>query len=304
MPPTPFRFAVQALDYGNREALIDLAQTAEKLGYDEVFTADHVGMADPIIPLTIAAESTTRLRLGPLVLNNELHHPVLLARTIATADRLTGGRMILGIGTGYLQSEHDATGIELRAPSQRVSRFEESLIIVRSLLTEGSASYSGSYHRVEVDDLGIRPVQDAVPILIGGHGRRVVSVAGRYADIFQFTGLTHGPGGVPAPGGFAIDSVEQRNRWLIEAACDRLPHIERSALIQGTAVGDGAATEMQAAVDRTGLDRTVIEQTPFLLMGSVEQIVDKVERLREDLGISHFVVRDAEGFAPVVDRLA
>ena len=102
--PRPFRFALQGRNLGNRDALIELARQAEALGYDELFSFDHIGTVDPFIPLVVAAEATTRLRVGPLVLNNELHHPALLARTAATVDKLIGGRLVLGLGTGYTQS--------------------------------------------------------------------------------------------------------------------------------------------------------------------------------------------------------
>ena len=88
----PFRFALQGRNLGDREALVAAARQAESLGYEELFSFDHIGTVDPFIPLMVAAEATTRLRVGPLVLNNELHHPALLARTAATVDRLTGGR--------------------------------------------------------------------------------------------------------------------------------------------------------------------------------------------------------------------
>jgi probable F420-dependent oxidoreductase len=299
----PYRFSVQSLDFGNREALVGLARRAEALGYDELCTAVHVGAPDPLAPLLVAAEATTSLRLGPLVLNNELHHPVLLARWFATADQLSGGRMILGIGTGYQQSEHDAAGIELRPPPRRVERLEESLLVLRSLLDDGRASFAGQHHTIEVDDLGTRPVQAKVPFLIGGNGRQVVGIAGRHADIFQFTGLIHGPGGTPAAGAFDLDSLRQRARWLAEAAGERDDQIERSALVQSVQVGGNVEDQVAEIVERTGLDRSTIEETPFAMVGSVEQLVDKIERRRRDLGITHYVIRDAEMFAPVKERL-
>jgi probable F420-dependent oxidoreductase len=300
----PFRFALQGRDFDDRDELIAMARQAEALGYEELYSYDHIGAVDPFVPLLLAAEATTRLRVGPLVLNNEFHHPALLARTAATVDRLSGGRLVLGIGTGYTQAEHDAIGLLLREPGPRVDRFEESVIAIRALLDTGAADFDGTHQHLAVDDLGVRPVQDHVPLLIGGHGRRVVGIAGRHADIFQFTGLTHGEGGQPSPGGFAIDEVRLRATWLAEAAGDRLDQIERSTLVQLTHVGPGAAEETQATVERFDLTAGLVEQTPFLLIGSLEEIVDKLERLREDVGISHVVVRDAEGFAPVVAALA
>jgi probable F420-dependent oxidoreductase len=300
----PFRFAVQATDLGDREQVVAAARQAEELGYEELWSYDHLGTVDPFVPLVVAAEATTRLRVGPLVLNNELHHPGLLARTAATVDRLTGGRLVLGVGTGYAQQEHDALGIELRPPRPRVERLEESLTALRALLTDGAVSMEGRHHRLSIDDLGVRPVQSRVPILVGGHGPRVVRLGARLADIFQFTGLTHGLDGAPEPGGFPVESVAERARWLGEAAGGRDGDIERSVLVQRTHIGSGAERVVEEAARRLGVDREVVMSTPFLLLGSVEQVVEELESLRERLGISHVVVRDAEGFAPVVAALA
>jgi probable F420-dependent oxidoreductase len=300
-----FRFALQQLALDDAGLIATAARRAEVLGYDELFTFDHLGAVDPFVPLVVAAAATTTLRLGPLVLNNELHHPVLLARTAATVDRMTGGRLVLGIGTGYAQAEHDAAGIPLRPPGPRVDRLRECVGAVRSLLDDGRFHADGDHHQIHVDDLGVRPMQPRVPLLIGGHGRRVVRLAGEHADIFQFTGLEHGPDGRLIPAGFAPDAVERRARWLDEATADRADPPERSVLVQQTVVGDRSvvAAGRAALIASYGMDEAFIDATPFVLAGSVEQIIDELETRRERLGISHVVVRDAEGFAPVVDAL-
>jgi probable F420-dependent oxidoreductase len=304
--PRPFRFALQAMDLADHDRIVATARRAEALGYDELWSYDHVGTVDPFVPLVVAAEATTTLRVGPLVVNNELHHPVLLARTAATVDRLSGGRLVLGMGTGYMQSEHDATGIELRAPGRRVDRLAESLAALRSLLDTGACVLDGEHHRLAVERLGVTPVQARVPILLGGHGRRVVGLGGRYADVFQFTGLTHGEGGQPTPGGFALADVAERARWLSEAtarAGRAAEDVERSLLIQVGHVGADAGPFLAETATQFGVDVAFLEETPFVLAGSVEQIVDKLSRLRERLGTSHVVVRDVEAFAPVVAAL-
>ncbi len=302
--PRAFRFAVQALDLSDREKIVSSARLAEQLGYEEFYSYDHLGAVDPFTPLVVAAEATSTLRVGPLVLNNEFHHPALLARQAATVDRLTRGRLVLGMGTGYAQSEHDAMDIELRPPGPRVDRLEESLVALRTLLDEGAVEMDGDHHRLSVENLGVRPEQAHVPILLGGHGRRVVEIGGRLADIFQFTGLTHGPDGAPEPDGFGIDAITERVGWLAEAAGDRDDSVELSALVQATSVGEGADRAIDQAAERLGITPAMLESTPFLLFGSVEQLVDELEARREKLGISHIVVRDAEGFAPVVAALA
>ena len=303
----PFRFAVQTGPFDDAQALPEFARHVESLGYDELYSYDHIGVVDPFVPLMVAAGATERLRVGPLVLNNEFHQPALLARTAATVDRLTGGRLVLGWGTGYMQHEHDAIGLELRAPGPRVTRFGESLEVVRSLLDTGACDFDGEHHHVHLEALGVRPANEHVPFLIGGHGRRVVSLAGRFADIFQYTGLHHGEGGVPNGGGFAIEHVIERSRWLTDAADaagDRNDAIERSILVQLTHVGDGADAALDAAVERFRMDRDVVERTPFALIGSVAQVVDELEGLREQIGVSHVTIRDVDGFAPVVAALA
>ena len=301
----PFRFAIQALAFSEADEVRAFARQVEDLGYAELYSYDHIGAPDPFLPLVLAAEATTTLRLGTLVLNNEFHNPVLLARAAATLDRLSGGRLVLGMGTGYMQWEHDASAIPLRPPGRRVTRFGESLAILRSLLDTGAAKLAGDEASAAVEDLGVRPVQARVPFLVGGHGRRVVGLAARHADIFQFTGLTHEPGtGMPGPGGFARAEIETRRRWLEEAAAERLGEIDLSALVQITHVGDDAGAVAESAAANLGGDPELLAGTPFALIGSKSQVIDKLHALREELRIHHFVVRDAPGFAPIVAALA
>src|SRR6476659_6903303 len=186
----PFRFALQMMTLAEPADIAAAAAAAGALGYEQLFSYDHLGAVDPFVPMMVAAAAAPGLRVGPLVLNNELHHPALLARTAATVDRMTGGRLVLGLGTGYAKDEHDKIGLELRAPGPRVTRFGESVEIIRSLLDDDSAHVHGEHHTIALDKLGVRPIQARVPILLGGFGRRVVSIAARFADIFQFPGLS------------------------------------------------------------------------------------------------------------------
>jgi probable F420-dependent oxidoreductase len=299
----PFRFAVQKRTFDDPNEIGQFACHVESLGFEELYSYDHIGTVDPFVPLIPAALATERLRVGPLVLNNELHQPALLARTAATVDRMIGGRLVLGLGTGYAEDEHQAIGLELRPPGPRVTRFGECVEIVRSLLDTDAAHVSGIHHTIELDALGVRPVQAHVPFLIGGFGKRVVTIAARYADIFQFTGLSDLPGGRVGAGGFSIDQVIERGRWLTDAAGDRDGDIERSALVQMIEVGDDVS-DAAAIGERFEIDPAIVAGTPFVLSGSVEQLIDKLERTRQTTGISHYVVRDPDLMAPVVAALA
>lgn len=298
----PFRFAVQKRNFDDPDEIAEFARHVEALGYDELYSYDHVGAVDPFVPLLPAALATERLKVGPLVLNNELHHPALVARTAATLDRMTGGRLVLGIGTGYSEAEHRMLGLELRAPAPRVDRFGESVAIVRALLDHGAVDHHGEHLTVTIDDLGVRPTADRLPILVGGFGRRVLGIAAQFADIVQFTGLGSGDGGRITADGFAIETVVERADWLTEAAADRNGEIERSALVQMVAVGDDAPSDPDLA-SRFETAEGVVAESPFVLAGSVERIIDKLERIRERTGISHYVVRDPDAFSPIRDAL-
>jgi alkanesulfonate monooxygenase SsuD/methylene tetrahydromethanopterin reductase-like flavin-dependent oxidoreductase (luciferase family) len=175
--------------------------------------------------------------------------------------------------------------------------------ILRDLLDRGAADFDGEHHAVHLESLGVRPVQERVPFLIGGFGRRVIGIAARFADIVQFTGLTDKADGSLEAGGFAIDAVTERAGWLSDMAGDREPEIERSALVQVVAVGDGIASDEELG-RQYDLDAATIADSPFVLAGSVERLVDKLERIRERTGISHYVIRDPDAFAPVLDALA
>ncbi|MEM8709157.1 MAG: TIGR03621 family F420-dependent LLM class oxidoreductase [Actinomycetota bacterium] len=298
-----FRFGLQFRATAEPDVVRSSAKAAESLGYVDLWSSDHIGAADPFLPLQFAADVAPTIEVGPLVLNNEFHHPAMIARTAASLDQLTGGRFVLGLGTGYAQDEHDATSIPLRPRGARVTRFGETLEVVRALLDDGACTFDGEHHTIAIDDLGVRPAR-RVPILVGGHGKRVVGLAGRFADRFQFTGLTFDADGNLSPGGFVADELDIRRDWLLEAAGDRIDDIERSALVQRLMIGDDTADVRLETAEAFGMSPEQLDDCPFALIGSVEQVVDKLERLRERLGITHYVVRDAEQFAPVVAALS
>lgn len=300
----PFRFAVQVHERSDPQAIAESARMCEDFGYQEFYSSDHIGKSDPFIPLVVAAAATRSLRVGPLVINNELHNPVLLARTAASVDQMSEGRLVLGMGTGYAEEEHAGADIELRSPGPRVTRFSESLHAIRSLLDTGACHVDGQHVRIAIDDLGLPTRQSSVPFLIGGHGKRVVGVAARHAQIFQFTGLGRGEGGMPTASGFAIEDIDQRARWLTEAAGSRDSEIERSILVQKTDLSGSSAQLQSGAAEEFEVPQEVVGATPFILLGSVNEVAEKLQSLRDRIGVSHVVIRDARGFAPVVAKLA
>lgn len=300
----PFRFSYQSLRVTSRAEWQELARTVEGLGFSTLHSADHVGAPDPWLPLLSAAEATTSLRVGPLVMNLALHHPALLARSAATLDLVTGGRLELGLGTGWAQPEHDATGIPLGSPAERVDRFEAALQVALSLLTTGSSSSVGPVV-ADIAALGVTPVQRPhPPVLVGAHGRRMIRLAARHAQVVQLTGLVPTELGGIAPGGFARADIAQRVAWLRADAGNRWDELELSALVQVTTVTDDPGPVLAEVASSVGLPPEIVDESPFVLVGPVGRIVDKLERLRDELGISYVTVRALHDFAPVIEALA
>lgn len=288
-----------------------MGRRAEALGYDILLTADHVtpGTPPPLLPLVTVAEATERLRVGTFVLNNDLHHPVLLARQAAMLDVLSDGRFELGLGAGHMRSEYDAIGVDFDAGAVRVERLEESVAVITATWRGGEISFRGRHHRVQGEVLHSRPVQQPrPPLLIGGNGRRILSLAAREASIVGLAGLTAADGGIQ-PDGFTRDGARQRINWLREAAPDRFDDLELNALVQHvelTVDSTGAAEALAERWRKWGLDAADLRASPYLLVGDEHSLVNHLTGLREELGISYFTVFEhaMDDLAPVVAQLA
>jgi alkanesulfonate monooxygenase SsuD/methylene tetrahydromethanopterin reductase-like flavin-dependent oxidoreductase (luciferase family) len=174
--------------------VLAVAQHAEATGWDRCYVADHFvgggGGSKPLTPgylestavLSALALATSHLRIGALVFGMTYRHPAVLANWAATADILSDGRLVLGIGAGWQQNEHAQYGIELGQPGQRIERLAEAIRVLRGLLTEERTSFDGRYYRVRDAICDPKPVQARVPLLIGGSGDRMLGLVAREAD--------------------------------------------------------------------------------------------------------------------------
>ena len=136
---------------------------------------------------------TRRIRLGVLVTSNTFRHPALLLKSAVTVDHLSGGRLILGPGTGWHEGEHRRYGIPLPPPSERVDRLEEALEVITRLMAAQTTSYEGSYYQLHDAHLEPRPVQrPRIPILVAAHRPRMLRIAARYADQWNTFVELHG----------------------------------------------------------------------------------------------------------------
>ena len=305
----PFRFGVNVWGAGSRAEWSDKARRAEELGYSVLTVPDHLaGIFAPMPALMSAAAATKRLRVGTNVLNNDFRHPVLVAREAATADLLTDGRLQVGLSAGHMKSEYDEAGLRFDVGATRVERLAEAVTIVKSLLDGEEVTLAGRYYRVSGHKIHLRPVQRPhPPILIGGNGRQLLTLAAKEADIVGLSGITfrHG-GGERDLSGWRTAGVDQRVQLVREAAGDRYDLLELNALVQTVVVTDNRRQAAEELARRwTQLSPAEILESPYVLIGTVDQQVEDLQARRERWGISYYVIFEPhmEALAPVVAKL-
>src|SRR5262249_19747663 len=179
----PFRFGAVYFDC---EDWTERARRVEALGYATLLLGEHPmgGGPSPLIALMAAAKATTTLRLGTHVLANDFRNPVLLAQDVATLDILSGGRFELGLGSGWLHYDYASLGIPFDRPGARVGRLAEAVMLIKRLLQEEETTFSGDYYQVQGARVAPKPAQQPrPPIMVGGGGRRILSLAAHEADI-------------------------------------------------------------------------------------------------------------------------
>ena len=187
----PFRFGVHAAVAPTMSAWRDQARMAEGLGYSTLYVSDHLdAQFGPLVATTVAAEATSTLHVGPVVLNNDLRHPVVLAKEIATLGLAAEGRVEVGLGAGWLRSDYEQAGIEFDEPAVRVDRLAESLAVMKTLWSEGEATSAGTHYTVRDARCDPRPASPP-RVIVGGGSRRILTVAARTRG---HRGREHQPG--------------------------------------------------------------------------------------------------------------
>jgi probable F420-dependent oxidoreductase len=254
------------------------AREVEDLGYDILQVPDHLGQMAPFPALVAAADMIT-IRLGTYVLNSGVSSPAYLARDVADTFRLTDGRLELGLGAGYVPDEFAAAGLPFGTPGSRRRRLEEVLTGMRELLAA-------------------EPDTPQPPVMVAGAGDRILSLAGRTADIVSF----------PITAGFGASTPERalatRVQHVREAAGDRAGKIELNLFVAG--VGQRVADiDLSVISTATGLSAEHLAELPGVLVGSPGQIAETLLRYRKEFGITYISVLEdhMRQFADVIQLL-
>jgi probable F420-dependent oxidoreductase len=278
-----------------------MARRAEELGYDSIWVGDHLLYRRPGEPeargpwecwslLAALAAATDRVELGPLVASTSFHAPAMLAKKAATVDEISGGRLILGLGAGWNETEYSAFGFPF---DHRISRFEEAFTIIRTLLTDGAIDFEGTFYTVrdcELRPRGPRPA--GPPILLGSSGERMLAIGAPHIASWNawYADTGNRPAGVAA----LRDRVDAAAR-----AAGRDPaEIERTvAVLVGLTGGAGRLqgdTGQQGIEPLRGTPETMAEE----LRAYAREGIGHVQLVLDPIGLGSI-----EEFAPVLELL-
>ncbi len=309
-PHRPFRFGVQVSKTTTAAEWIELARRAEGTGYDVLTMPDHfTDQLAPVPALMAAASATTTLRVGALVFDNDYKHPVVLAKELATMDLLSDGRTEIGLGAGWMISDYEQAGMQYDPPKVRIDRFVEGLAIIKGVMHDGPFSFAGEHYTVTNYEGHPKPVQRPVPpILIGGGGKRVLSLAAREADIIGINGtLTAGVVGPEALSTMTAESVDEKVAIVADAAAraGRLGDIEMNIRTFFVKVTNDRQKTVDGISQMFGVPREMIDASPFALIGSAESCIEQLLERRERWGFSYTIVgaENIDECAPVVAAL-
>lgn len=289
-----FRFGFTVDSPGSQRELAQICGTAEAWGYDVVLAVDHLGpeRSSPFSVLVAAAYASERLRVGTHVLNIGYWNPSILAREVATAVRLSEGRLELGIGSGIVKAQYDAARIPWQPFQERMDRLNATIDEVEKLLSTEHG-------------LGLPP------LMVGGSSDRALGIAAEHADIASFGGRYQVPGEPPGTLRFVTPAEADKGVEFLRArAGSRADEIETNSFILHVEVTDdrhAAAERIAAARDPHFLvqDAQHALETPFMLLGTEEEIARQLIEGRERYGFSYITVRrpHMELFGPIIERV-
>jgi probable F420-dependent oxidoreductase len=313
--PRKFRFAVHTSAAPDGPTWADEARRYEDLGFSTLLLRDHFDdQLGPIAAMTAAAAATSRLRVGCLVFDNDYRHPLVLAKELATIDLLSGGRVDVGIGAGWMAPDYEQAGIPFDPPGTRVSRMIEAVRIMKGLFADGPLDFAGEHYTITGHEGLPKPVQRPhPPIMIGAGGERLLRFAAREADIIGVNPVTRSNEAWEDQnvGDATADATDRKLEWIRDAAGSRFDHLELSIVAPFVVVTDdrkGLAESIAGGLPATNdaePDADAVLSSPYVLLGTVDEIVETLEARRDRWQLSYYVCNDdtVETMAPIVAKL-
>lgn len=288
----PFRFGLHCweLPPGDWRARV---RHYEALGFSTVTLTDHVVVPqwEPLSGLSAIAATTGSLRVGTLVLDMGLRDPVLTAKAAATIERLSGGRLELGLGAGYVAANFAATGRPFATAGDRIARLVEAVALMRQLWTQPSTTFRGRFFSVAGSPM-VAPVPVRPRLLVGGGGPRLLRFGGREADtVSMIARQTTGSWSVAdSVADSSLEHMAQKASWVHDGAraAGRDPAtVELHTMVARVVVGDDpdAAVARETAAD--GVPEHVARRSTLYLLGDAATVRAQLRRWRAEAGISY-----------------
>jgi len=321
MTKRPFRFGLQAFAGTSAAEWFETVRKAEDAGYSTLLSSDHyfgpgaisdatghrpVDLA-PLTSIAVAAARTSSLRVGCRVFACDFHHPVVLAKEMATLDLLSEGRLEIGLGAGWVRDEYEGLGVPMARPGVRIAKLAEYVAVLRAHFSGEQMDLDGEFVHAHGFAGLPRPVQQpGPPIMIGGGAPKILGLAGRLADIvsinFDNSSGKLGSASVMSSG---ADETASKIGWIRDGAGDRFDQLEIEIGAYFVAVGDDAASQLEAMAGRFGVAPAEFASHPHALFGSVDEICQTLVDRRQRYGASYVTVaqRHLDEFAPVVAAL-
>jgi probable F420-dependent oxidoreductase len=294
----PFRFGVTlGTDQATRGSVLELARRAEDTGVAVLLGSDHLGRWGSL-PMLQAAAQATGIRIGSLVLNNDLRHPAVLAQELTTIDHMTDGRLEIGIGAGWNRPEYEAAGLQFDSPRERIARMRATVAMLKSAMRDGVIRHPAddAYPRIDQEGLPTSVQRPHPPILVGGGGPKLLAYAAREADTVGIDPRSL-PGGGHDPQEVTEAAIDRKVGWIRDAAGERWSQLEINIVIYGLDPAPGHGHDI-------GPDE--LARSPHYLAGDTGRIVETLISRRERWGISYLVIgpKELDAMRPVIARLA
>lgn len=286
-----FRFGVNMVVPDSRAAWVEKCRKVEDLGYDVLSAADHLGMAPPFPALVLAGEVTSRVKLNTFVLNAPFYNPVLLAREVTGTDQFTEGRLELGLGAGYVKEEFEAAGLPFPSARERVDHLERTILELKRL-------YADAGHK----PAPVRP--EGPPLLLGGRGDRILTLAAEHADTIGFTGTSKTADGAPL-GLATTEDIEERVEFVRSKLGGR--DAEFNLLCHFVNITEDRKAGLEDLEKLVGGQQSLAQlaELPTALIGSPAEVAEQLHAHRERFGLTYYTVleQNMEQFAPVLEAL-
>ena len=304
----PFRFSVQLGPVTDPHLLASEARRAEDLGYSGVSLTDHLReQCGPLVGLAAMAAATSKVKITAMVLANDFRHPVMLAKELATLDRLSDGRLEVGMGAGWLITDYQQGGIRMDRPGLRIDRLEEAISVLEGCFADGPFDFQGNHYWITGLDSQPKPHQrPRPPLMVGGGGPRILSLAARRANIVGLNAsLRAGVVDQRVGSTATAEATDEKLAVVRGAAGPRFDHIEMQTLVQVAMIDSDRTAIISLLASGFGLTAEQGMVTPHALVGTVDECCEQLESQRERWGISHITLPfgSTEAMAPVVERL-